>query len=308
MKPATRMSHLKPARQIMHHVRKAPKGVRIVSLFAPLLLLSLILFQAGAMAAEQNQAGHKIGHFIWNDLFTTNMARAEAYYGKVFGWQFGKPVDRSRGIRVITMDSYYIGNAVGIAPEEGGQGRSRWLCFIEVENVESSLKRARAFGGMVPAPPRTINRRGTFGLIRDPGNAAFAVTNTSEGVPLPPDSAWNRWLGAELWTADVPAMMEFYATLFGYDMTIVPLDDGEDIAFLRKDAAWVATITHIPWTSVRSEWIPFLLVSDVEATCAKVLEAGGQVLVQPEKGERIGYIAIIADPMGAVMGIQQHAE
>lgn len=254
-------------------------------------------------SSEKHSPRHVMaGDFIFSDLFTTKPEASARFYKKVFGWDFGFASDGSRGVMVITMNDRYVGNAITV---QSGEGRTRWLCFIAVPDVERTLQRVKKFGGLSPGATRTVRGRGIFALVRDPSNAAFAVTMPSPYLTLPPAETPSAWAGSELWTTDVVGTMEFYASLFGYDSSLVPAEGGRDIAFLRKGGKLKATITEIPWNNTNEEWIPYVYVQDVAATCARVTQAGGKVLVETEKGERIGQTALIADPQGGVIGIQQ---
>ena len=57
-----------------------------------------------------------------------------------------------------------------------------------------------------------------------------------------------------------------------------------------------------PTTS--STWLPYVRVADAKASAAKVVQAGGKVLLQPLAMKR-ATVAIIADPTGAPLGIVQ---
>jgi len=47
-------------------------------------------------------------------------------------------------------------------------------------------------------------------------------------------------------------------------------------------------------------WSPYVIVPDLEATCAKAAELGGSVFVPPHVIPNVGTIAVLADPQGAV--------
>ena len=50
-------------------------------------------------------------------------------------------------------------------------------------------------------------------------------------------------------------------------------------------------------------WTPYFMVSDVDATAAKVKELGGRVYMGPQDLPKIGRFAVVADPQGAMFDI-----
>ena len=59
----------------------------------------------------------------------------------------------------------------------------------------------------------------------------------------------------------------------------------------------------MPKESTDTGWLAFIEVEDVAATSAKVVAAGGRVLVEPRPDLLRGHGAIIADPLGGIVGI-----
>jgi predicted enzyme related to lactoylglutathione lyase len=53
----------------------------------------------------------------------------------------------------------------------------------------------------------------------------------------------------------------------------------------------------------QSGWLPYVLVNDVVATLEKVTAAQGRILVKPVARLLDGNVAVIADPLGGVLGI-----
>ena len=55
---------------------------------------------------------------------------------------------------------------------------------------------------------------------------------------------------------------------------------------------------HIP-----SYWMPYFMVSDVDASAAKATSLGAKVMVPPQDIPNTGRFAIVSDPQGAVFAI-----
>jgi predicted enzyme related to lactoylglutathione lyase len=52
-------------------------------------------------------------------------------------------------------------------------------------------------------------------------------------------------------------------------------------------------------------WLPYVNVEDPRAIAAKTLTLGGTVLIAPDSARRNGTVAVIADPTGGILAVQQ---
>ena len=66
-----------------------------------------------------------------------------------------------------------------------------------------------------------------------------------------------------------------------------------------------AGIIQLETEGVRSHWVPYVRVADPEAIAEQVEELGGRVLIPPSVDLRSGSVALIADPGGAPLVVQQ---
>ena len=112
----------------------------------------------------------------------------------------------------------------------------------------------------------------------------------------------------ELVTPDQRGAGEFYATLFGWAMDEVPLDDRGSVylaATLQGDA--VAGISgQMPELAGHPAfWGVYLTVDDVDAAVARVVDAGGKVEAGPFDVMDLGRMAAIQDPTGARVSLWQ---
>jgi predicted enzyme related to lactoylglutathione lyase len=95
----------------------------------------------------------------------------------------------------------------------------------------------------------------------------------------------------------------FYRGLAGYEVGERETDSGASRLVLESHGYARAGILPLPPRLAQSGWLPYVLVSDVAATLAKVATARGSVLVQPDPALLDGRLAVIADPVGGVLGI-----
>jgi predicted enzyme related to lactoylglutathione lyase len=127
------------------------------------------------------QAGTHIGAFVvnepgalcWNELVTTDVDQASAFYQEAFGLEVTEADDQRRLVHVG-------GRPVG-SIRAAADTQSHWLACFAVGDLEAATARARDAGG-------TVLESGEDGLlrptatVRDPWGARFAVVGDENGV------------------------------------------------------------------------------------------------------------------------------
>jgi predicted enzyme related to lactoylglutathione lyase len=111
----------------------------------------------------------------------------------------------------------------------------------------------------------------------------------------------------DTWQPDADAAVAFYTEVFGWEAEDTMPDGVEGKHYMcslrGRDVAAVASRPEE--ASPVTAWNTYVWVEDVDATVAKVLEAGGSVLKEPFDALDGGRIGVIADPAGAAIGIWQ---
>lgn len=107
----------------------------------------------------------------------------------------------------------------------------------------------------------------------------------------------------ELRAPDPRMAMDFYGALFGWSF----FDQGDaagNYLLCSLDEQLVAGLGGMPPDrEVPAAWTTYLSVSDVEATMARAIDAGGTVLTGPAEVADAARFAVVADPTGAVFGL-----
>jgi uncharacterized protein len=114
------------------------------------------------------------GSFCWNELATSDTAKAGDFYTTLFGW--GKDVQEF-GPMEYTMFVNGDRPAAGmfkITPEMGNVP-PHWLVYFAVDDCDASTQKATELGAMTIKPPDDIPGIGRFAILLDPQGAAFAV-------------------------------------------------------------------------------------------------------------------------------------
>ncbi len=115
------------------------------------------------------------GTIVWKDLTVENADVIRDFYGEVVGWKH-EPVDMG-GYDDYNMEPPQGGAAVaGICHARGANDNlpAQWLLYVNVEDVDSSVRRAVELGGHLVDGPRKMGKN-RFCVIRDPAGAVIAL-------------------------------------------------------------------------------------------------------------------------------------
>jgi predicted enzyme related to lactoylglutathione lyase len=120
---------------------------------------------------------HEPGALTWNELFTTDAAKAGRFYAETIGWTLD-PVDMGpMGLYTLFKcpgQSDNKGGMMSIGPHMHGVP-SHWLSYFAVLNVDASSEKAKSLGAQITVPPTDIPDIGRFSIVVDPQGVAFAL-------------------------------------------------------------------------------------------------------------------------------------
>ena len=245
------------------------------------------------------------GRVVWHDLVTRNLEVSKAFYGGLFGWTWRAPTS-GKNVRYVVAEMAGMAMA-GIAESRGGKANgSQWITYFAADDVGKTAKAAVDSGARLVVPPaKTGSWSDEAALLTDPQGAPFALmTPGREPEDEHAAAPLNGWLWVELWTVDVNAAAVFYEYLLGYERRTVAVA-GKDYMLLQQDSTPRAGLLKIPVKDVRPNWLPTIRVADVNATVSQAVALGGRVILAPRADVRNGTVAIIADPTGAALTVQQ---
>ena len=285
---------------------KGPRSVVFLSLMLCLAMVNACTGrQAIVPAITPNPTGiYHVGKFVWFDLLTNDVPGTKRFYGELFNWEFeGEPSDDS-SYATIKKNGTPIGSVIYLKRTDEKVSESRWLSYLSVPDVDRAADRVRDGGGVVLKEPRDFPDRGRIAVVRDAQGAMLALLRANGGDPPDSDLAIGRWMWNELWTTDVDAAITFYKTLAGFKHETIDLTMGETYRQLKLADRIRAGVVPLPWKDVKPNWLPYVAVSDISATVAHAKALGGKVLLEPDDMIRDDSVAVIADPSGAALAIQ----
>lgn len=252
-----------------------------------------------------------IGRFIWHDLITTDVEAAKRFYGELLGWT---TIDWTGPNGENAAEPYPMIQAKGSERAQGGMMANRtpgvpphWVCNVITDDADALAGRAAAAGGQILFGPFDIPGVGRNVLVRDPQGAAIAfIAFAGEGM-APPEGLQpaGSFVWDELLTSDTTGAAAFYGQVIAWS---AQKWDNADVDYTLFTAGDTQAAGMMPLTEGMPPvpcWLPYINVEDAQATATRVAELGGAVLAPPFEVPTIGWIMIMADPQGAVLGAIQ---
>lgn len=256
-----------------------------------------------ALPADGREAGvYYPGKIVWHDLLTADPDAARAFYETVFAWRFDE-IEPGRYLLAYRGDAPVAGIARH-TPRDPAISEAVWVTAMSVDDVDAAATRARELGAELLEDPADLQGWGRIALIRDPQGALLALLRAEGGDPPDSETSVGGWMWNELWSSDPRASAAFYRALAGLQVKRAP-GDGVDYLLMVRDGQPRAGLVKLTLTGVEPSWLPYLRVADVDATIERVVQARGRVVIAPQVVGAHGSIAVVQDPTGGVLAIQQ---
>jgi predicted enzyme related to lactoylglutathione lyase len=246
------------------------------------------------------------GKVVWNDLITDDLAAARRFYGGLFGWTFDETSGPAGNDYLIARSgSLPVAGMVPVAPGSGGAKLSRWLPYVSVGDVDAAVNRATAAGATVAVGPRDVGLGQVAALI-DPQGAVIGIARSNLGDP--DDATTAPGLGRKVWTEllsnDPAASARFYEAVVGYQARTIARRGGE-YTLLSGGGVDRAGILANPTGDWSPVWLTSFGVADASKAAALAASLGGTVLLAPSADLREGGMAVVSDPSGAILVLQE---
>jgi predicted enzyme related to lactoylglutathione lyase len=246
------------------------------------------------------------GKFVWADLVTDNVAAAQQFYSRLFGWRFW-----SYGNYLIGAndDRPLCGMFQRPRPADKA-AEPRWFGYISVASVERAQRAVTKAGGRVLAAPQKMPKRGEQAVFTDPEGALFGVVKSSSGDPPDFLADPGDWIWIQLLSRDARKTAEFYRDVARYEIMANTTSNKLNDFVLTSERYARATVRTIPAgdVQVKPAWLLFVRVKNVVESVAQAKQLGGKVLIEPKPELLGGKVAVVADPTGAAIGIMEWQE
>jgi predicted enzyme related to lactoylglutathione lyase len=110
--------------------------------------------------------------WMWNEIWTDDLAAAADYYEKLFGYELATANIRNIDYEYFERDGK---PRAGLLKKPDPGIPNTWLCYLRVADVASVTNKARALGATVLMAPNPSVRNGKVAILADPHGAGFVV-------------------------------------------------------------------------------------------------------------------------------------
>ena len=247
------------------------------------------------------------GDFIWYELMSTDVDKAQAFYSIVLDWEIVNSEMPDMDYRLAFAGESPIGGLMRLPQEaiEAG-GKPIWAGYIAVDDVDASIVTIMEAGGQVLMPATEIPEVGRIAMVTDPDGIPFYIMRGATDEPsdaYEPNKighcGWN-----ELAAKDMSSAMAFYSTQFnwtmGFEMDMGPMGT---YRFIERDGQGFGGIMQASEGAGPALWSFYFRVRDIEEAAEKVKSQGGKVLHGPAEVPGGDYIINGLDPQGVLFSL-----
>lgn len=116
------------------------------------------------------------GTFVWNELATSDVEGAKAFYTDVVGWTVEAVDMGESGMYHLLKDGDKMrGGLMSTANMPGDPPPPHWMSYIGVDDVDGACEKAKAAGGQVLSGPFDIPNVGRMAVLMDPQGAVVSI-------------------------------------------------------------------------------------------------------------------------------------
>ena len=121
-----------------------------------------------------NEPKQTVGSVSWIDLTVPDAERVSAFYKSVVGWKV--TAFEMSGYTDFCVESADGKTVAGVCHARGENADlpAQWLIYINVSDLDASVRQCTGLGGKILSGPRE-SAEGRFVVIRDPAGAVAAL-------------------------------------------------------------------------------------------------------------------------------------
>jgi predicted enzyme related to lactoylglutathione lyase len=252
--------------------------------------------------------GAPLGAPTWIDLSSSDVDRAQQFYGTVFGWTFESAGPDYGGYITAAKDGHPVAGLMRNDPQ--WQSPDGWTTYFHTADVNATVAKATAAGATTCVEPMEVRDKGWMAMATDPAGAFFGLWQPTghQGFEVVGEAGAPVWF--ELTTRDFTKAVDFYGDLL--DWQIEWVSDTDEFRYLtalfdgEQQLGVMDGSSFLP-EGVPSYWAFYLGAEDVDKTLELITDNGAKVL-RPANDTPYGRLAQVADPTGAVFNLSSLRE
>jgi predicted enzyme related to lactoylglutathione lyase len=243
-----------------------------------------------------------LGAPCWIDLTTSDLDRAQDFYGAVFGWTFESSGPEYGGYVNAAKDGHAVAGMMASRPEQ--QSPDSWATYLHTADINATMSAVTAAGGSVYLTME-VPAKGHMSFATDPSGAVFGLWQPLEhrGFEVIGEAGSPVW--HQLTTRDYRAALDFYRQVLGWRTEQVSDTDEfryTTASFGDQQLLGVMDGAGFLPDGVPSNWAVFFGAEDVDATLRVIADNGGAV-VRGAEDTPYGRLAAATDPTGVAFNL-----
>ena len=119
------------------------------------------------------------GTFVWNELMTTDVEKAKAFYTKTVGWDIEAMSMPNGTYWIAKSGGKPVAGLMAMAPGVPAGTPPNWLPYLEVDDVDGRCKAVTTNGGKVMRAPFDIPGVGRIAIVTDATGAAMGLMKSA---------------------------------------------------------------------------------------------------------------------------------
>jgi len=253
---------------------------------------------------------HEVGNFCWLELGTSDQDAAKRFYQSLFGWTArDNPMGPGFTYTIFLLDERDCAAAYALMPDMLAKGiPPHWMIYVEVADADATSAKCTELGGTVVNPPMDVMDFGRMCVLQDPTGAVISAWQSKKHTGTRIAGVPGTFCWGELSSPEPEKAVPFYEALFGWKVTHGdnPEDKYLHISAGQQMIGGVVPVEHRD-PSVPSHWLSYIAVTDCDASAAMAASLGGKIIFGPMTMEKVGRMAYVADPQGAIFALFQPA-
>jgi len=242
------------------------------------------------------------------ELFSSDLAKADAFLGSAFGWEISempewKMATAKWGTPLTAM--------VRVKDDQLNAIKQTATFYVTVPDWDKEQKRLEKLGASVFKAKVTIPGMGSWGYLESPGNIIFGLwQNDPKHVPAAKPNT--KKVGEdttvsffELVSDEAEKTAEFFTKAFKWNFNYTPFGE-EKYWYSQGDHKSFSVGLRLPEKSEKgSNFIPFVNVSSIDETTKKVLKLGAKKFAKPRSYGPFGSGSYLTIPGSVTLGLYE---
>lgn len=240
----------------------------------------------------------------WIDLMVPDQQAGLDFYRDLFGWQGEIGPDEYGGYSVCTQKGKPVAGLMkAMAMGDQPAPPTAWTTYFSVQDADATEAAVKANGGTVIMPASDVMTLGRMFVAADPYGAVFGVWQPRDfkGAEIVKEHgalAWNQ-----LHSPDVAGAGAFYSAVLG--VTAGPMPEMPEFTGFQvkgRTVGGVMGMENLP-EGTPPHWLVNFAVDDTDSVVDALVHSGGSVLAPPFDMDKVGRMAVVQDPQGAVFAV-----